>query len=163
MGLMPWQHKYTLSILTWAGMITCKLVDTLMSTSKAIILPYSLFFLIILNYVPSFSKNLVLVSRFYNVGYRFLFVRNIFSILKNKVFIGGGTLIDGLYIIDLNLIFNPNYLSIHVDFSINWSKIEENSSMLWHKRLDHISIKRIKRLVNDKVLSTLDFIDLVLV
>jgi hypothetical protein len=35
--------------------------------------------------------------------------------------------------------------------------------MLWHKRLDHISIKRIKRLVNDKVLSTLDFIDLVLV
>jgi hypothetical protein len=100
-------------------MITCKLVDTPMSISKDIILPYSFFFLIILNYVPSFSKNLVLVSRFYNVGYRFLFVRNIFSILKNKFFIGGGTLIDGLYIIDLNLIFNPNYSSIHVDFSIN--------------------------------------------
>ena len=35
--------------------------------------------------------------------------------------------------------------------------MNENSSMLWHRRLGHISIERIKRLVNDEVLSTLDF------
>ena len=31
--------------------------------------------------------------------------------------------------------------------------------MLWHRRLGHISIERIKKLVNDGVLSTLDFAD----
>ena len=31
--------------------------------------------------------------------------------------------------------------------------------MLWHRRLGHISMERIKKLVNDGVLSTLDFAD----
>lgn len=31
--------------------------------------------------------------------------------------------------------------------------------MLWHQRLENISIERIKQLVNDGVLNTLDFID----
>ena len=31
--------------------------------------------------------------------------------------------------------------------------------MLWHRRLGHISIERMKKLVNDGVLSTLDFAD----
>ena len=37
--------------------------------------------------------------------------------------------------------------------------MNEDSSILWHRRLGHISIERTKRLVNDGVLSTLDFID----
>ena len=37
--------------------------------------------------------------------------------------------------------------------------INENSLKLWHRRLGHISIDRIKRLVNDGVLQTLDFTD----
>ena len=37
---------------------------------------------------------------------------------------------------------------------ISWIK---KSSKLWHKRLEHISIERIKRLVNDGVLKTFDF------
>jgi HD superfamily phosphohydrolase YqeK len=44
-----------------------------------------------------------------------------------------------------------------VDYGIKMSKIDENSSKLWHRRLGHISIKRVKRLMNDKVLSNLDF------
>ena len=35
--------------------------------------------------------------------------------------------------------------------------MNENSSILWHSRLEHASINRIKILVNDGVLSTLDF------
>ena len=35
--------------------------------------------------------------------------------------------------------------------------MNEDSSILWHQRLGHISIDRIKRLVNEKVLKTLDF------
>ena len=44
MGLMLQQHKYTLDILTQAGMLSCKLVDTPISTSEAIILSDPLFF-----------------------------------------------------------------------------------------------------------------------
>jgi len=43
MGLMLRQHKYTLDILTRAGMLSCKPVDTPISTSKATILPNPLF------------------------------------------------------------------------------------------------------------------------
>jgi hypothetical protein len=43
MGLMLGQHKYILDILTRAGMTSCKLVDTPISTSKVIILPDALF------------------------------------------------------------------------------------------------------------------------
>ena len=37
--------------------------------------------------------------------------------------------------------------------------MNEDSSLLWHRRLGHITIKRTKQLVNDRVLSTLDFVD----
>jgi hypothetical protein len=43
MGLMLCQHKYTLDILTRAGMLSCKPVDTPISASKATIMPDSLF------------------------------------------------------------------------------------------------------------------------
>jgi hypothetical protein len=43
MGLMLRQHKYTLDILTWPGMLSYKLVDTPISTSKATILSNHLF------------------------------------------------------------------------------------------------------------------------
>jgi hypothetical protein len=43
MGLMLCHHKYILDILTRAGMLSCKPVDTPISTSKATILPDPLF------------------------------------------------------------------------------------------------------------------------
>jgi hypothetical protein len=43
MGLMLQHHKYTLDILTRAGMLSYKPVDTPISTSKATILPDPLF------------------------------------------------------------------------------------------------------------------------
>jgi len=43
LGLMLRHHKYTLDILTRACMLSCKPVDTPISTSKAIILPDPLF------------------------------------------------------------------------------------------------------------------------
>ena len=48
---------------------------------------------------------------------------------------------------------------MHVHTSTKRCVINEDSSMLWHLRLGHIFIQRIKRLVNDGVLSTLDFTD----
>lgn len=64
---------------------------------------------------------------------------------------------DGLYRIYLEN--DATNYSIHVHASTKRCNIDENSSMLWHHRLGHISIERIKRLVKYGVLSTLDFTD----
>ena len=40
---------------------------------------------------------------------------------------------------------------------IKRSVMNEEYSLLWHQRLGHISIQRIKRLVNEGVLRSLDF------
>ena len=43
MGFMLRQHKYTFNILTQAGMLSCKPVNTPISKSKATIIPNPLF------------------------------------------------------------------------------------------------------------------------
>ena len=48
---------------------------------------------------------------------------------------------------------------MHGNVGIKCNVINERSSILWHRRLDHISIERIKSLVNDEVLEALDFTD----
>ena len=108
-------------------------------------------------YVLSFSINLISISKLLIVGYEFLFENSILSIFKNKVHIGGGTLVDSLFKIDIDPSFECNYLNMHANVGIKRSLINENSSMLWHRRLGHISIERIKGLVKDGVLKTLDF------
>ena len=50
--------------------------------------------------------------------------------------------------------------SLHVHIGTKRCNINDDSSMLWHRRLGHISIDRIKRLVKDGVFSTLDYTDL---
>ena len=65
---------------------------------------------------------------------------------------------DGLF--HVNLKNNDNYATMHIHENIGTKRCVVNeSSMLWHWRLGNISINRIKRLVNDGVLSTLDFSD----
>ena len=54
---------------------------------------------------------------------------------------------------------DTTYNAMHVQASIQRCVMNENFFMLWHWRLRHISIDKIKRLVNDRVLSTLDFVD----
>ena len=71
--------------------------------------------------------------------------------------VGNGILSDDLYHIFLQN--DITYNSLHVQIGIKRYVVNENSSTLWHQRLGHISIDRIKRLVNDGVLSTLDFTD----
>ena len=71
--------------------------------------------------------------------------------------VGNGILSDDLYRIFLQ---NDNtYNSLYVQTGIKRCVVKEDSFTLWHRRLGQISIDRIKRLVNDGVLSTLDFND----
>ena len=106
-------------------------------------------------YVPSFSRNLISVSRLVPFGYSFNFKDTSFRLLYKSDCVGNGILSDGLYRI---LLQNDNTQgSMHVHAGIKRCNINEDSSILWHRRLGHISIERIKRLVKDGVLSTLDF------
>lgn len=68
-------------------------------------------------------------------------------------------MIDDLHKSNLDPRFELNYLALHGNVGIKWSIVDENCSMLWHKRFGYISIERIKRLINDEVLKTLDFIN----
>ena len=106
-------------------------------------------------YVPSFSRNLISISRFVPLGFSFTFQDNVFNLFYETNHIGTGILANGLYRISLHNEATNN--SLHVHIGTKRCNINEDSSMLWHRRLGHISIDRIKRLVKDGVLSTLDY------
>ena len=109
-------------------------------------------------YVPSFSQNLIFVSRLVPLGFSFTFQDVVFNLFYKSNHIGTCILAYGLYRISL-LNEATNY-SLHVHIGTKRCNINEDSSVLWHQRLGHISIDRIKRLVKDGVLSTLDYTDL---
>ena len=108
-------------------------------------------------YVPSFSRNLISVSRLMSFGYSFNFSDLSLSLFYKSDLVGDGTLFDGLYC--LNLQNNTSLTVMHVHAGTKHCVVNKDSSMLWRRRLGHISQERIKRLVNDGVLSTLDFTD----
>ena len=62
---------------------------------------------------------------------------------------------DDFYLVQLqnDNAYNPLSLTVGIKKSV----MNKESSLLWHRRLGHISIQGIKRLVNEGVLSSLDF------
>ena len=105
-----------------------------------------------------FSQNLIFVSRLVSFEYSLNFKDTLFELFYNLECVGNGILSHGLYLLGLQNY--AIYSSIHVQTGIKRCNINENFSMLWHQRLGHISIEKIKRLVKDGVLNTLDFADL---
>jgi hypothetical protein len=108
-------------------------------------------------FIPHFSRNLISVSKLDIIGFDFLFISSTFSIFKGENIIGGGIKIDDLFKIDLDSNFENNNLSLHTNVGTERSLMNKNSALLWYRRLGHISIERIKILVNDGVFKTLDF------
>ena len=96
-------------------------------------------------YVPSFSRNLISVSRLVPLGFSFTFQDNVFNLFYESNHIGTGILADGLYRISLQNEATNN--SLHVHIATKRCNINADSSMLWHWRLGHVSIDRIKILV----------------
>ena len=82
-------------------------------------------------YVPSFSKNLILVSRVVLLGYSF-------SLFYKSNLVGNGTLSNSLFSINLQNDTTNNTMHVHI--GTKRCVINEDSSMLWHRRLRHISI-----------------------
>ena len=101
---------------------------------------------------------MISISRLDPLGFSFTFQDNVFNLFYKSNHIGTCILVDGLYRISLQNEATNNYLYVHT--GTKRCNINEDSSMLWHQRLGHISIDKIKRLVKDGVLSTLDYTDL---
>ncbi|RVW36414.1 Retrovirus-related Pol polyprotein from transposon TNT 1-94 [Vitis vinifera] len=68
------------------------------------------------------------------------------------------SLTDKLYKLNIKAT-NGNETLHSSNYGIKRKLMNENSSMLWHKRLGHISNQRIQRLVSDGILDPLDFSD----
>ena len=79
------------------------------------------------------------------------------DIFSNSVLIGNVVLFGNLY--SLSLHHGPlcDSSSINSFVGCKHARMNLSSSMLWHKRLSHISRQRLKRLVRDGVLFNLDF------
>ena len=107
--------------------------------------------------VPRFSNNLISISRLVPLGFSFNFLDYGFRLSNKSKVNGYGTLFDGLFHIQLQN--DLTYNSMHVTAVPKRCGVNEESSMLWHRRLGHISIERIKKLDNEEVLSTFDFSD----
>jgi hypothetical protein len=110
-------------------------------------------------YIPSISCNLVFLSELDLDGYYFTFRNKKFNLFKNTIFIGSGNLCDGLYKLNLNSHLAESLLTLHHNVGYKRSLINENSSILWHRRLGHISKEILERLVKDEILPNLDFTD----
>ena len=85
-------------------------------------------------YVPSFSKNFKACTfNFSDFG---------FNLSNKSKVIGYGTLFDGIFHIQLQNDVTYNYM--HATAELKRYVVNEESSMLWHQRLGHISIERMK-------------------
>lgn len=99
-------------------------------------------------YVPSISRNLASLAKL-DIDVDFIKLGNkSFSLFKNTYFVGSGILYDSLHKFKLNDVFAETLLSLHHNVGIKHSLTNENSSILWHSGLGHISKERLERLVN---------------
>ena len=108
--------------------------------------------------VPSFRRNLISISCLDKFGYCCSFRNGMVSLYLNSNVIGIGSLRDKLYKLNIKAT-NGNETLHSSNYGIKRKLINENSSMLWHKRLGHISNQRIQRLGSEGIFDTLDFLD----
>jgi hypothetical protein len=116
-------------------------------------------------YVPSLQRNLISVSCFDSDGYDCHFGNGKCKIIFNNACVGFAFRQGELYL--LSLCENVKFVcdvNEHVSSSKNVNRkrkrTHDASSKLWHCCLGHISRGRIERLVKNKILPPLEFLDL---
>jgi hypothetical protein len=92
-------------------------------------------------YVPALSMNIISGSRLSRDGFHFESVTNCCSISIDGVFYVHAANRDGLYILDLVTHINS------VDVK-RCKHSDDKSTYIWHCRLAHIGVKRMKKLHN---------------
>ena len=98
--------------------------------------------------VPSFRRNLIYVSCLDKCGYYCSFINEMVSLYLNSSVIGIGSLTDKLDKLNIKA-SNVNETLHSSNYDIKRKLTNENSSMLWHRCLGHISNQHIQRLVSE--------------
>jgi hypothetical protein len=113
-------------------------------------------FILVLNkcyYIPALSMNIVSGSQLSRDGYHFESVTNGCSICKDDIFYVYAPEHDGLYILDLDC--NETHIN---NIGAKRCKLsDDNTTFMWHFRLGHVGVKRMKKLHSDGLLGLLDF------
>src|SRR5215216_1298616 len=97
--------------------------------------------------------NIVSGSCLMRSGYSFKSENNGCSIYMNEIFYGHASMMNGLFLLDLD----NNVTHIH---NVDAKRINLNDNIsvyMWHCRLGHIGVKRMKNLHLDGLLESLDF------
>ena len=106
-------------------------------------------------YVPALSMNIVSGSCLLRDRYSFKSETSGCSIYMNDVFNVHAPDRNGLFILDLNC--NDSRINSINPVSKRCRFDNDNSTYMWHCRLGHIGIKRMKELHKDGLLESLDF------
>lgn len=86
-------------------------------------------------------------------GYSFVFGNGKLDICFNSIVVGSRNLCDGLYML------NVNEMSVNFVVGTKGNRKDDNSSILCHRRLRHISRPHIERLIKEGILPNLDISD----
>src|SRR3954471_21361798 len=104
-------------------------------------------------YVPALSMNIISGSCLLQDGYSFKLENNGCSIYMSNIFYDHAPAVNGLFLLNLE----RDETHIH-NIEAKRCKVDsDNSTYLWHCRLGHISVKRMKKLHSDGLLESLDF------
>ncbi|KAK1696352.1 hypothetical protein QYE76_013049 [Lolium multiflorum] len=103
-------------------------------------------------FVPALSMNIISGSCLMQDGYSFKSENNGCSIFMNNIFYGRAPEKNGLFLLDLD----SSDTHIH-NIDAKRIKLNDNSTYMWHYRLGHIGVKRMKKLHTDGLLESLDF------
>ena len=112
-------------------------------------------------YVPDFGKNLISVSKLISDGFRLEFENDGIKILRNNSIICKALLFDNLFYLKP---ITPTVLNTETNTTNHRNKRlkmdRNNLTYQWHLRLGHIGLDRIKRLVRDGPLQSLQVDDM---
>src|SRR5215216_656043 len=129
-------------------------VDVMAVGTLSLVLPSGL----VLNlnkcyYVPALSMNIISGSCLLQDGYSFKSENNGCSIYMSNIFYGHAPIVNGLFLLNLE----RDETHIH-NIEAKRCKVDsDNTTYLWHCRLGHIGVKRMKKLHSDGLLESLDF------
>jgi len=103
--------------------------------------------------VPALTMNIISGSCLLQDGYSFMSENNGCSFYMNNIFYGHAPEKNGLFLLN----FDSSSTHIH---NVNAKRIKLNDDIaayLWHCRLGHIGVKRMKKLHSDGLLESLDY------
>src|SRR4051812_22002898 len=104
-------------------------------------------------YVPALSMNIISGSCLLQDGYSFKSENNGCSIYMSNIFYGHAPIVNGLFLLNLE----RDETHIH-NIEAKRCKVDsDNTTYLWHCRIGHIGVKRMKKLHSDGLLESLDF------